>query len=99
MAITFKAAKALRSIFIDENIVIYLKDMNVVTVDPDQNTMNISAMIQGYVIDIDENFYYLGNQDGYVVKVVSHDIAQIVEIFEEASPMTDEMPNPDEDVH
>jgi hypothetical protein len=102
VSITLKTAKKLRGVFVDEEVVIYLKDMNVVTVDENQGEMKISAMIQGYVIDIDENFYYLGLPDGQITRTVSHETAQMVELLalNEANEfMGDGVVGPDEDIH
>jgi hypothetical protein len=99
MAITAKAAKKLRGVFLDEEVTIYLKDMNVVTVDEHAGEMRISAMAQGYVIDIDEDFYYLGLPDGEITRTVGHDTAQMVEILFVAQQMDEDMVGPDEDIH
>jgi hypothetical protein len=100
VSITSKAAKKLRSIFLDTEVTIYLKDMNVVTVDEDQQEVKISAMAQGYVIDVDEEFFYLGLPDGTVTRILAHDLAQMVELmFEGSEYMDEDMPSPDEDVH
>lgn len=100
MSITSKAVRKLKAFCLDEEVTIYLKDMNVVTVDETQGELKISAMAQGYVIDIDENFYYLGTPDGQVTRTISHDTAQMVELMFVGSEFMDEdMPSPDEDIH
>lgn len=100
MAIAAKAAKKLRSIFLDTEVTIYLRDMNVVTVDESQQEMKISAMAQGYVVDIDEEYYYLGLPDGTITRTIGHDLAQMVEIMFEASEFMDgDFPTQDEDIH
>ena len=100
MAITAKAAKKLRGVFLDEEVTIYLKDMNVVTVDENAGEMRISAMAQGYVIDIDEDFFYLGLPDGEITRTINHETAQMVEItFTPDAFMDQDLVGPDEDVH
>lgn len=99
MAITSKAAKKLRSIFLDEQVTIFLKDMNVVTIDENAQEMKITAMAQGYVVDIDEDFYYLGLPDGEITRIVSHELAQMVELMFAGSDIMDNDMPVDEDVH
>jgi hypothetical protein len=99
VAITLKAAKKLRAIFLDTDVTIYLKDMNVVTIDEQHGEMKITTMAQGYVIDIDENFYYLGLPNGEITRTISHETAQMVESLFVGEQMDFDMPNPDEDIH
>lgn len=96
------AVRKLREIYLDENIVIYLRDMNVVTINETQGEVKISAMIEGYVIDIDQDYFYLGNTDGHVLKTVPHDTIGLIELgvtAEEQMMSALEMPEADEDVH
>lgn len=100
MAITAKAAKKLRNIFLDTDVTVFLRDMNVVSVDENQQEVKISAMVQGYCIDIDENFYYLGTPDGEITKTVNHDIAQMVEVMYLVNDFLEQdLVGSDEDVH
>ncbi len=100
MAISKDSAKNLREIFVDEFIIIYLKDMNVVTTDAEGQEFKISAMIEAYVIDIDMNFYYCGLPDGTVTKTVPHESIGLVEISMPMEQMiSPDYPTPDEDVH
>lgn len=100
MAITPKSVKKLREIYLDEFVIIHLKDVNVVTVDENNNEVKIAGMIEGYVIDIDTNFYYLGLPDGSITKTIGHETAQIVEIQVQNNEfLMQDMPQPDEDVH
>lgn len=80
MSISAKALPKLRELFLDEFITIYLKDMNVVTVSEEGSEMKISAMTDGYCIDIDCDFFYLGLSDGTITRTVNHEIAQMVEL-------------------
>lgn len=94
------ALRKLREIYLDENITIYLRDMNIVTVNEQQGEVKISPMIEGYVVDIDQDFYYLGLPDGSVIKTVPHDTTGLVEITFAGGEMLDlDMPAPDEDIH
>ena len=99
MTMTSKALKKLRETFIDEDVVFYLKDMNVPLVSSDGEDFKISGMTDGYVIDIDENYYYLGDKDGGIDRVISHDIITIVEIalvIDESMKAFLELPSDDE---
>lgn len=100
MAISKISARKLREIFIDEMCTIYLRDMNVVSVDENGQEMKITAMAQGYVLDVDQDFFYLGTPDGEITRTISHDIAQMVEIeFVGSEFMDSDMIGPEEDVH
>lgn len=101
MALTSKALKRLRSQFLDETVIIYLKGMDVVTVTPDGEQMSISAMTEAYIVDIDECFLYLGLPDGTITRVISHEIAPMIELAMSAEDqvMAMELPGDGEDVH
>jgi hypothetical protein len=99
MAITAKAAKKLREIYFDTEITIYLRDMNVISVSEDQQEIKVTAMRQGYVIDVDTNFFYLGLPNGEITCTVSHDLAQMVEIMFAAEFMDEDMMGPGDEAH
>ncbi len=101
MAGIFKdAAKTLREIYLDEEIVIYLKDMNVVAVNEEGHTMEVTAMTTGYCIDVDQNFFYLGTPDGAITRTISHDVAQMVElVMPHDVDFTFDMPDEGDEVH
>lgn len=94
-------AKRLREIWLDEIIIIYLKGMNVTTVNESGEEIKISAMCDGYVVDIDEEYFYLGLEDGTVMKTIHHDTIGIVELADFGSNefFNDNVPRPDEEVH
>ncbi len=97
MAISAKAVKRLKDAFVDQTVIIYLKGMNVIVANEEQQEMNIAAMIESYIIDIDENYLYTGTPDGNITRIISHDTAQMVELQLNGDMM--EMPSFDEDVH
>lgn len=101
MALTSKALKRMRAQFLDETVVIYLKGMDVVTVSPNGEEMSISAMTEAYVVDIDECYLYLGLPDGTVTRVISHEIAPMIELAMSAEDqvMAMQLPGEGEDVH
>lgn len=101
MALISKTLKRLRSHFLDEHVIIYLRDMNVVAVDENQQEIKISAMIETYIVDIDENYLYTGLPDGTITRVIQHEIAPMIEIAVSVEDQLLEMnlPSEDEDVH
>ncbi len=100
MAIAPKAVKKLKQYFLNEYCIIYLKSMNIAAPGPDGGEMQISAMIDGYINDIDEEFYYIGLQDGSIIRTISHDVASVVElVFAGTDEMSEDMPTMGEEVH
>ena len=100
MAIAKSSVKKLLEIYLDEFVIIHLKDVNIVTVDENNNEVKISGMIEGYCLDIDSDYYYLGFPDGTITKTIGHETAQIVEIqIQNDEFLMHDMPQPDEDVH
>ncbi len=98
--ITKSAAKYLREIYVGEYVTLYLKDMNVITVNEDQQEVSITAMRQAIVVDVDQNFFYLGLPDGMITSTVAHELAQMVEIeFIDQGMMDQDMPQPGEETH
>jgi hypothetical protein len=96
MSISKGAVQRLRETFLGEDVIFYLKDMNVVTVNDDGQEISIAAMTPGHVIDVDADFYYLGTPDGVITRTISHDVAQMVEIALEPGI---ELPSEDDEVH
>ena len=93
------AVHKLLEIWLDENIIIYLRDMNVVAVNEAQGEVKISAMIEGYVIDIDQDYFYLGSSSGEIVKTIPHLSVGLIEIGVEASLINSEAPSSEDEVH
>jgi hypothetical protein len=88
----------LREIFLGQEVVVYLREMNVVTVNEEGQEISISAMTTGHVIEVDESFYYLGTPDGEVTRTISHDVAQMVEIAIQSGLELD-FPTEEDEVH
>jgi hypothetical protein len=90
----------LREIYLDESIVVYLKDLNIVTITEDQQEMKVTPMVDGYVVDIDNEFIYLGLPDGLILKTIPHSSVGLIEIMLEPEMMIDlELPNEGDDIH
>lgn len=100
---TSKTVKKLGEYFVGEICVFYLKDMHVPIPGEGGEPMQISAMTEGYVVDVDETYYYLGSDDGTVDKVITHNVIAMVEIAEMGSYDIDDFdftpPESQEDVH
>lgn len=103
MSITAKALKNLKTQYLGANVIIYLKDMNVVTVNGDGEQMSISAMVQALIIDIDEDFFHTGLPDGTITRSIKHEIAGMIEISlspdDEMMMLGEDMPTDESEVH
>lgn len=98
MSLSKTAVKRLLEAFIDEQVSIFLRDMNVVTVSEDQGEIKISMVIEGYVIDIDADMIYLGLPDGSVTRIVPHSSVGLMEIQFQGETLDMDIPV-DGDVH
>lgn len=78
--ITKAAVDKLKMAFLAQEVVFFLKQMDVTTTDTEGNQITVAAMVPGFVIDICENFWWVGTPDGEVHRVISHDVAPMVEI-------------------
>lgn len=74
------AVRKLRQIYLGETITIYLREMNIVTVNEAQGEVKISPMIEGHVIDIDQDFFYLGLPDGSVLRTIPQASVGLIEM-------------------
>lgn len=79
MSITQESAEALRDAFMERPVIVYLKDMQIIMPGP-ENDLAVSAMSEGFVVDIDEDFVYLGLEDGTVTRALSHAAIGIMEL-------------------
>lgn len=76
--ISKKAVKTLIDLYLGDNVILYLKGMNVVIPNEEGGSMNISAMLQGTVMDIDDTFIHLG--DGNMTgKSIYHENIGLIE--------------------
>lgn len=78
---------------------IFLKDMNIVTVNEDAQEIKISMAVEGYVINIDSDFFYLGLPDGSITKSIPHTSVGLVEIQFSGTMMDGDIPMRDEDIN
>ena len=99
---TQKTLRNLKECFLGEVVVFYLRDMNVAAFTDEGDQLKISGMIDGLVVDIDEDYYYLGDDEGGIEKVISHDSVAVVEIAKTDEGIFDRMmgfPSEEEDIH
>ncbi len=98
MSITAKAVKNLRELYFGELVVIYLKGMNLVIPDEEKGQIDITAMVQGIIMDIDESFIHIG--DGELInKSIKHDDYGVIELVMASDPFMNDDMNMDGDVH
>ncbi len=93
------AARKLCQMYLDETLTVYLRDMNIVTVNQEQSEVKISPMVEGYVIDIDQDHIHLGLPDGSVLKSIPHSSVGLIEMSFVAQMIDADMPTSDEEVH
>ncbi len=74
------SVERLKNVFLAQEVVFFLKNMDVTTMDEGGNQITVAAMVPGFVIDICENFWWVGTPDGLVNRVIAHDVAPMVEI-------------------
>lgn len=100
MALTSKTIKKLKELFKDELVVFYLADMSI-PLPSEDGEIKVSAMVSGIVLDIDGDFYYVGDPEtGQFVRTISHDAARIVEIMSLEQDLLDyDLPANDSEVH
>lgn len=98
----YKSIKKLKESFVGETVVLYLKEMTIPVINDSGDEMKITGMTDGYVVDIDEDFFYLGDESGQIEKAVSNRVIGFIEIAEVIKIDPDvlfEPPRDDEDVH
>lgn len=98
--ISKKTAQRLLEIFGGETVIFYLKDMKISAVSDDGEQISFNGMIDGLVIDVDEHYFYLGDDNGDVEKIIGHDLIAIMEIAKyETEVLHIEYPTDEEDIH
>lgn len=77
MAISKKALKTLHSLYLGDIVVLYLKGMNVL-VAHEEGQMDVSPMLTGIIMDIDECFIHLGD-GSMITKSIYHENVGLIE--------------------
>lgn len=101
MALTSKSLKKLRELYLDELVTFYLKDLNV-PLPTEDGQIQVTAMIAGIVLDIDEMYYYVGDpHTGQFCRTIEHSAAPIVELasIETEEAMSPTGPEPLDEIH
>jgi len=98
MAISKKAMTTLRDIYLGDSVILYLKDMNVVIPTGDGN-MDISPMLQGIVMDVDETFIHLGNGDMVQKSVYHENVGMIESLIVDDALINFDMPERDSEIN
>lgn len=98
---TSKNVKKLKELFLDELVVFYLKEMTVASFDENGDQMKISGMTDGFVVDIDEDYFYVGDDEGNIEKAINREVIAIVEIAKVMPEVFKHisLPEDDEDFH
>lgn len=69
-----------RQNLVKQHVTIYLKDMNISATTPDGENVQISAMVEGYVIDVDDVYVYVGDKRNKFNKLITHEVVGVIEI-------------------
>lgn len=81
-----KSLKNIKRVFLHQYVVIYLKDMQLMVPTEDGEGVTTNAAFDGFVVDIDEHGFYLGREeDGTITKIISHEVAAVVELMSETA--------------
>lgn len=91
-----KSTSSLKALFLDQIVVFYLKDLNIATFDEEGNDMQINAITDGFVVDIDDEFFYLGDGQGNVEKVISRTSVAMLEKMKMENNIVSLVPTEDE---
>lgn len=78
VAISRKATKTLNDLYLGDTVILYLKGMNVLIANEEAGQMDITPMLTGIVMDIDETFIHIG--DGNMIqKSIYHENVGLIE--------------------
>lgn len=99
MAISKKAVKTLMDLYVGDHVILYLKGMNVLVTNEEAGQMDITAMLQGVVMDIDEEFIHLGNGDMIHKSIYHENIGMIETLIIEESLISLDMPENDTEIN
>lgn len=69
------------------------------TISEDQQEVRISMVVEGYVINIDTDFVYLGLPDGTINRIVPHSTIGLMEIQFIGETFDMDIPMREEDIN
>ena len=72
------AVKTLFDLYMGDNVILYLKNMNVVVGNDETGQMEISAMISGIIMEIDQDFIHIGDGE-MITKSIYHENVGLIE--------------------
>lgn len=100
MSITKDAVKTLKNSFVGCLVIIHLKDIVIPIIGPNEEDFDVNAMIDGFVVDIDQDFVYLGLEDGSILRAVPHASIGPIDIAMDNQPsLIDSFPSDDQEIH
>jgi hypothetical protein len=97
--ISKSALKTLLDLYLGDTVILYLKNINVVIPNEDGEHMDVSAMLTGMVMDIDENFIHLGDGDMIKKSVYHENIALIESMIVDNNLISDDLPENDLEIN
>lgn len=65
-------------------LTLYLREMNVATVSPDGENLHISAMIEGFLVKVDDTYMYMGDDKKTFNRLIIREIAGIIEVSDQS---------------
>jgi hypothetical protein len=77
MAISKKAMKTLQDLYFGDTVILYLKGLNVM-VAHDDGQLDVTPMLTGIVMDVDEAFIHLGD-GSMITKSIYHENVGLIE--------------------
>lgn len=75
--ISKKATKTLQDLYLGDTVVLYLKGLNVI-VAHEEGQMDVTPMLTGIVMDIDDTFIHLGDGN-MITKSIYHENVGLIE--------------------
>ncbi len=98
MSISKKAANTLIDLYMGDSVIIYLK-MNVVIPNEEAGQMEISAMLNGIVMEVDEDFIHIGDGETITKSIYHENIGLIESLVIDESMLSTELPENDLEIN
>lgn len=76
--ISKKAVKTIQDLYLGDLVVLYLKGMNVVVANEEMGQMDVTPMLNGILMDVDETFLHLGD-GSMITKSLYHENVGLIE--------------------
>lgn len=98
MSLSKASVKLLSESYLGQQVVVFLKDLNITTFDEEAGEARISMAIDGIVVEIDADFLHLGLPDGSITRSIPHTSVGLIEIMFTAETLDMDLPV-DGDIH